>query len=204
MLTLEWASISHLSQAYISNSPPLPGLAATLGHVCLLVWKSAFRDCASPAWCGAWHRQVLSTGSKLEWTGAPATLCTCPSPLLAECPPAGRTQQVVPFIQQVAIPHPIHVGHTLDAGRATWALVQPLPEGGLQPGGVQVDCREQKGDKGSRSGLGRSRAMLEPRTGPRSRPVALCTFLCCFPAGPVPAARPRVKLETSWTSSSRR
>lgn len=43
--------------------------------------------------------RCLVTGSELEWTGAPATLCTCPSPVLAECPPAGRTQQVVPFIQ---------------------------------------------------------------------------------------------------------
>ena len=43
---------------------------------------------------------------------------------------------MVPFIQQGAILHPVHVGHTLDAGSATWALVQPLPERGLQQGAV--------------------------------------------------------------------
>lgn len=34
--------------------------------------------------------------------------------------------------------------------------------------------------------------------------LSLMGLLCTFPAGPVPAARPRAKPETSWTSSLKR
>lgn len=203
MLTLEWASISRVSQAFISAVPLCLALPPLLG-------MSVSSSGKVPL--GAAHPLLgvaPGTGRRLvTGSGAPATARPRPSPVLAECPLASRTQRVVPFIQQGAIPHPVHAGHRLDAGGAAWAPVQSLPEEGLQPGGSagheQEDCGEQKGDKGSVRGFGRSRATLEPWTGPWSRPAALSTFLCCLPTGRVPAARPRVKPETSWTSSSRR
>lgn len=208
MLTLEWASTSRVSQAFISAVPLCLALPPLLGMSVSSSGKVPLGAAHPLPGVAPGTVRRLVTGSELEWTGAPATPRTRPSPVLAECPLASRTQQVGPFIQQGVISHPVHVGHRLHAGSAAWAPVQPLPEEGLQPGGSagheQEDCGEQKGDKGSTRRFGRSQATLEPQTGPRKRPAALSTFLCCFPAGPVPAARPRVKPETSWTSSSRR
>lgn len=162
MLTLEWASISHVSQAYISNSPPLPGLAATLGHVCLLVWKSASRDCASPAWYGAWHRQVLSYWFR---AGMDRSSCHC---ALAQAlcwwsarRPAGHSKWCHSFSKERFC--------TLSMWGTRWTQ-------GVHPGhwhnpflkrvcsqGLVLDMSRRTA--GSKKGLGRSRTMLEPMDG---------------------------------------